>query len=1334
MCLGLYFGNKERGKRVTTIHGESTHFSQHLAQTCTMVGNAFLAQQQNEALRQQILNGTLSPAGYYTHLQRLVYRMLLLMVAEARGVLPAPEATRRARQRYQHTYALSTGTPPAAGPRVQPMYQRLLTILGWLGGLPGGAAAAVPALGTFLCPSPALGILTDCVLSDEVIIALQQALQAALALHPQLPEDMGQVHGDLIDYVHSATQPWQPSFQSQSGSFQLSLAPGSTLPDLSTPSLAPSLVAHVLDQALEPVVQDALASQDPENALLHCTICDPACGTGTLLRAAARRLAGHLSHVGGREPQQTLAYVICHCLYGVDRDEAAVELCRLSLALDAFSPGTALTSLEQHIAWGDSLAGTTPALLAQGIPDAAFTAVADDAPGTVLALRKRNQHERQGQLGLPFLATHQAQSTRPRRGRRAQSASRASAVVSPLPGSAAHATLLADAWCAAFVWPKTPGAPPPITHDLWCQLQRHPDLVPAETRAHISQLAAQYRFWHWHLAFPEVFAPPCPAAAVSQHPAGWTGGFAVVLSSLPWRTLGFDAQAWSVALRPEIAAAPNATARRQQLAVWRTTDSRADLACMEARHEAARRLHLLRHTSSASPLRTTSRYAALHFLAWCQLLVRPTGRIGCLAPAPVLLREHSVLQQFLDQQILASFVTCSNATHLVSWSPRTALFALLTLTGSQCPQSAADVVWLVRQLEDLNVPSRHVSLQAADLTLLNPNTRAYPALRSTPDATLVKKFYRHIPILRHADTSTASTWDVQGCTMLHLTRHAALLRTPSQLEAEGWRYDGDRFRYEHRSYVPVYEGSMVHALSNPLPQDVLTPPRWWVPASHIVQATSYVPEGLLQAYEHKRPQDILHVLASWLGGQPRHQGQQAWTRDTLVQLYNPMFQALPVTPGAWAPEPELARRWPLTPDDLRLIQRQHDVLLLARQLIAQRCPTWLVSWRERLDPTYAVHATVLPRVGLAQTAPWLRFAMPHATLAGCLVANLTSLVMAFCVRQKVLGSRLTPELLYQLPLLPPSTYAEPCAWDPQRSLQAWLMPRILALLYTSAGLTPWARACDYDGPPFRLDAASHVWYRSELEAAYCCLYGCTRADVLHLLDTTLPARPQTLSGAGWPAREHLLQRYEALQQAVISGLPYRTSIAPPAVEAPTSTTTRTLRQPPQTRGLQQLVAPSPAERYKTCVPLFELQAVVNAFAEGQDLEPESWIIVPAARTLRPGMFVARMVGAAMEPQIPAGAHCLFERQGAGNLQRFQGRVVLAQHQDIDDPDTGGAYTVRRYVQERGRGNQRAQSTPLVRLLSLQTTYPPIVLTPQQTDRLCIIAEFLTVLDAGEASA
>ena len=276
-------------------------------------------------------------------------------------------------------------------------------------------------------------------------------------------------------------------------------------------------------------------------------MCDPAVGSGHFLVGAAHRLARHLARVralaqGESEPspllyQHALRDVIGRCLYGVDINPMAAELCRISLWLEALEPGKPLSFLDHHIRVGNSLLGATPELIAGGLPDEAFDAIEGDDKKICSALKKRNKLEREGQQDMLHLmmaeSTVEYDAIEARTNAIDQAPDNTLAeirdkadqfgrlVVSP---EYWHAQQAADAWCAAFVWKKQANAPiEPVTTDTIRRLETDAKgLTPAQSRE-VERLARQYQFFHWHLAFPEVFA---------------RGGFDCVLGNPPWAIIG----------------------------------------------------------------------------------------------------------------------------------------------------------------------------------------------------------------------------------------------------------------------------------------------------------------------------------------------------------------------------------------------------------------------------------------------------------------------------------------------------------------------------------------------------------------------------------------------------------------------------------------------------------------------------------------------------------------------------------------------------------------------------------------------------------------------------
>ena len=156
-----------------------------------------------------------------------------------------------------------------------------------------------------------------------------------------------------------------------------------------------------------------------------------------------------------------------------------------------------------------------------------------------------------------------------------------------------------------------------------------------------------------------------------------------------------------------------------------------------------------------------------------------------------------------------------------------------------------------------------------------------------------------------------------------------------------------------------------------------------------------------------------------------------------------------------------------------------------------------------------------------------------------------------------------------------------------------------------------------------------------------------------------------------------------------------------------------------------VVEPTPGNKYVTCVPLVPLDAAAGAFSDPQYVEDNGWewISTDTRRPLRPGMFVARVVGHSMEPAIPNGSYCLFAAPVTGSRH---GRTVLVQLRDALDPETGERYTVKRYESEKVReGDTWRHST--ITLKPLNPDYSPIVLTDMEEQEVQVIAEFMEVL-------
>ena len=160
----------------------------------------------------------------------------------------------------------------------------------------------------------------------------------------------------------------------------------------------------------------------------------------------------------------------------------------------------------------------------------------------------------------------------------------------------------------------------------------------------------------------------------------------------------------------------------------------------------------------------------------------------------------------------------------------------------------------------------------------------------------------------------------------------------------------------------------------------------------------------------------------------------------------------------------------------------------------------------------------------------------------------------------------------------------------------------------------------------------------------------------------------------------------------------------------------------------RLVEPQPEERYVTCVPLVPLEAAAGAFSEPQHVDDDDfvWTVIETGHRLRPGMFVAQVVGKSMEPAIPDGAYCLFAAPVEGTRQ---GKTVLVQMRDAADPESGERYTVKRYESEKTADGDSWRHTKIT-LRPVNPEFAPIVLTGTDEGTLQVVAEVVEVLGEG----
>jgi hypothetical protein len=493
----------------------------------------------NAALLQKLRSGTLPAMDYYRQLLRVVYRLLFLFVAEDRELLFDPAASEPASDRYLRFYStarLRRLAERLRGTQHTDLYQGLDLVLTRLGTM-GCTELGLPALGGLFDPA-GTSDLTGCRISNADLLEAVRALAVVSDGRSLRPVDYRNLGSEELGSVYESLLELHPQFTPDPPAFVLKSASGNERKTTGSYYTPTSLITCLLDSALDPVLDEAAAKPDPEKAILDLKVCDPACGSGHFLIAAAHRIAKRLASVRTQEEEpapdavrHALREVIGRCIFGVDINPMAVELCQVALWMEALEPGKPLSFLDHHVRCGNSLVGVARIGEVSEIPDRAFEPAGKDDKQVARSMRRQNSAERQGQGYLPFSQNQEisslAEASRQLRDMPDSTHVQVKAMSDAYlqlrrPGTPwERERKVCDLWTSAFLVDLNPVAAKngciPTSADFVKLLQSgdiNRTLAPM-----VTDLAKQHLFFHWPLEFPEVFA---------------TGGFDAVLGNPPY--------------------------------------------------------------------------------------------------------------------------------------------------------------------------------------------------------------------------------------------------------------------------------------------------------------------------------------------------------------------------------------------------------------------------------------------------------------------------------------------------------------------------------------------------------------------------------------------------------------------------------------------------------------------------------------------------------------------------------------------------------------------------------------------------------------------------------
>ncbi len=789
------------------------------------LGQGFLAHPSNQLLRTALHDGTLTKGTYFGELLRLVYRLIFLLTIEERGLLHPKGAPKDVVERYADGYGLRRlrehSARRAAHNRHGDLWEGVKIVFRGLAS--GQDALGLPALAGLFAPShcPHLDAarLDNRALLGAVLRLCWLREPAGLARvnwRDMGPDELGYVYEGLLELVPQITQDGRTftfagrdesrgNARKTSGSYY-------------TPD---SLVELLLESALDPVIENTIARNPdrPAKALLELSVVDPACGSGHFLLAAARRVAEHVARLKSRgtptpeEYRHALRQVVGRCIYGVDLNPLAVELCKVALWMEAVDPGLPLTFLDAHIQQGNALLGTTRAIMGDEVPDDAWTPLEGDDRKVATSLKKRNRQERAGQsllsLGTPtehhvvrdaVEAMEAAPDSTP--AALAEKERRWTELLASEHWK--HAKLVYDAWCAAFVWPKQATGPltevAPTTA-VWRTL-RDGKTAPAKLLVETTeQIVRDYALFHWELAFPVVFE---------------RGGFDAVLGNPPWERVKLQELEFFASRDNGISGAVSAAERKRLIVELQVRDPELWDEWSRESRVAEGTSHFTR-TSGRYPLcgkGDVNTYALFAEHNWKSL--GPRGRVGVIIPSGIATDNTTkeYFQALVRARALLSMWEFENEGFFTAGKGHMLRFALTTLVGGEETVDAADFFFQGQSVADLDDPQRHFPLSAADIETINPNTGTCPIFRTQRDARLTLALYRQAGVFWREHDPDGNPWGLQLTAMYHMTNDSGKFRTRGELGQAGWALEGNRFVKDGQVMLPLFEGKMLYAYNH----------------------------------------------------------------------------------------------------------------------------------------------------------------------------------------------------------------------------------------------------------------------------------------------------------------------------------------------------------------------------------------------------------------------------------------------------------------------------------------------------------------------------------------
>lgn len=1089
--------------------------------TMETIGNAVLTSEGkgNEDLRKAFTEGTMDAAKLNKELIHFIYRLLFLFIIEERGLVyqipDSPDAPNYKQlcawqDIYKKFYAASrlrhlSELAYLKQRQYFDLWQGLMDTFHLFEPDTFGERLGIKPLGGVLFGRETLHWLKQCQVSNHDVLTAFSALneftderqQRVKINYSSLDvEEFGSVYEGILE-MRPFVQPGVSA-----ADWQFGFVGGLDRQSTSSYYTRPDLVQNLIKTTLEPVIKEKIShlstTEEKVKALLNMKVCDAASGSGHIVLAMARTIAWYICtlRTGEDNPasldyRQALREVISRCVYAVDYNPDAVELCKVVLWIEGYCAGKPLSFLDHHIRCGNSVLGVSALqMLIDGVPDKALTAEDKD---TLKALKKMNQEAikavngdcgneqllgLENSFGVENITTaqigladkirfinHLPEDTleeeiiKQERWKELMDSARVDCLrracdiyTYAFYNTVKHEEIIKEKEDVNGKWQLEPEVPYTKTViralqeiDAMECLEKGKPLptyylqLSADFKTEVKRMADEQRFFHWCVEFPEVFAA--------------NKGFDVMCGNPPWDKLQMEEEKWFAGKNNDIVKAANQADRKKKISQLEAEDPILYQEFQKACNAIASQSNFVKNSgrfplTAVGKLELSSLFAelCLSFTKEAWGLVLPTG-------IAVNDSNKYFFSKLIDENRLISLYDFENREKLFDIDSRFK-FCLITAGKAQAePRTVSGGFYLTR-IDHLLDPRRIYTLRTDDFARFNPNTKLCPIFRTAKDANLTAKIYRKAPILINDETKE-NIWGIRFMMMFNMASASSVFRTRKQLDELGGQLQRDSYIVENDVYVPLYEGKM-----------------FWLYNHHYASFPN--------EYEvEKRPSSINSTPYSILADSCSSIAPWYWVNKSLV--------------------------------DSRLIDcdKEGNVRWKWEH-------SYYIAFRDVTNATNerTCVATLMPSsVAAGDKAP-LVFTSRSLIPSACFAAMLSSLVFDYIARQKVGGSSMALFIMKQQPVLTPDQIPSSMQWQ--------IVKRVAELCYFNHDMDGWASELWEEmseeqrselpqlgnQQPWIYNPERRAILQAELDAIFAHLYGLNTEDLRYILD------PEDVCGKG----------------------------------------------------------------------------------------------------------------------------------------------------------------------------------------------------------------------------